>query len=410
MIGGTYFKNTSVTAINDISASDGAFIVSNGTKWVGESGATARTSLGLGNVENTTLSTWAGSSNITTLGTIGTGVWNGTSIGTGYTDAKCTATWPNTYTANQDLETTDSPTFVGLDLTGITDGNIPYMSAAGFADSPLSYDGSGMLTTGDYFDIGADCTGLYNSSLATLRYYGQSAMFYYDGGYSSYEFFNNSTTTAPNFIVLNRGRGDFSTPVIVNDDDILGSFTARGWDGVDEYSNSSAIYFEVDETPGENIMPGRIVFATSQAGSENLTTAMTIDSSQDVIIVGDVTAANLNLHNSSEEDTDGGRECRVVALGEQSGGEESILGYAEFSHDGASDDQKGRFQVLINDGDDDTTPSIVGLEIDSSGNIKAGTATISDNSGNLTSANGVASFSGAVSSITITNGIVTSIS
>lgn len=48
--------------------------------------------VGLGNVENTKLSTWAGSSNITTLGTIATGTWNATAIavakgGTGATTA-----------------------------------------------------------------------------------------------------------------------------------------------------------------------------------------------------------------------------------------------------------------------------------------------------------------------------------
>jgi len=36
--------------------------------------------LGLGNVENTALSTWPGSTNLTTLGTITTGVWNGTIV------------------------------------------------------------------------------------------------------------------------------------------------------------------------------------------------------------------------------------------------------------------------------------------------------------------------------------------
>lgn len=36
--------------------------------------------VGLGNVENTALSTWAGSSNITTVGTIATGTWGGTTI------------------------------------------------------------------------------------------------------------------------------------------------------------------------------------------------------------------------------------------------------------------------------------------------------------------------------------------
>jgi hypothetical protein len=37
--------------------------------------------VGLGNVENTALSTWSGSTNITTLGTIATGTWSGTEIG-----------------------------------------------------------------------------------------------------------------------------------------------------------------------------------------------------------------------------------------------------------------------------------------------------------------------------------------
>jgi hypothetical protein len=40
----------------------------------------SKTDVGLANVENTALSTWAGSSNITTLGTISTGSWNATTI------------------------------------------------------------------------------------------------------------------------------------------------------------------------------------------------------------------------------------------------------------------------------------------------------------------------------------------
>lgn len=39
-----------------------------------------KSAVGLGSVENTALSTWAGSTNITTLGTIATGVWAGTAI------------------------------------------------------------------------------------------------------------------------------------------------------------------------------------------------------------------------------------------------------------------------------------------------------------------------------------------
>lgn len=52
--------------------------------------AVTKTDVGLGSVENTALSTWAGSTNITTLGTIATGTWSGTAIsavkgGTGQT-------------------------------------------------------------------------------------------------------------------------------------------------------------------------------------------------------------------------------------------------------------------------------------------------------------------------------------
>lgn len=43
-----------------------------------------KTDVGLSNVENTALSTWAGSTNITTLGTIGTGTWQGSIIGSTY--------------------------------------------------------------------------------------------------------------------------------------------------------------------------------------------------------------------------------------------------------------------------------------------------------------------------------------
>jgi len=52
------------------------------TSVAGKTGAVTlvKGDVGLGNVENTALSTWTGSSNITSLGTIATGTWNGTAI------------------------------------------------------------------------------------------------------------------------------------------------------------------------------------------------------------------------------------------------------------------------------------------------------------------------------------------
>ena len=57
-----------------------------GQYWRGDKvwAALDKAAVGLSLVENTALSTWAGSANLTTLGTIATGVWNGTAITTGY--------------------------------------------------------------------------------------------------------------------------------------------------------------------------------------------------------------------------------------------------------------------------------------------------------------------------------------
>lgn len=46
----------------------------------GKALSNSATDIGLGNVENTALSTWAGSANLTTLGTIASGIWHGTLI------------------------------------------------------------------------------------------------------------------------------------------------------------------------------------------------------------------------------------------------------------------------------------------------------------------------------------------
>jgi hypothetical protein len=50
-----------------------------------------KTSLSLNNVENTALSTWAGSTNLTTLGTISSGTWNGSAISDTYLSTISTA-------------------------------------------------------------------------------------------------------------------------------------------------------------------------------------------------------------------------------------------------------------------------------------------------------------------------------
>lgn len=79
--GGTTGLTTSggpITTSGTITLSGTLAIANGGTG--ASTAATARTNIGLGNVENTALSTWSGSANIVTVGTITTGIWNGSTI------------------------------------------------------------------------------------------------------------------------------------------------------------------------------------------------------------------------------------------------------------------------------------------------------------------------------------------
>ena len=79
----------------------------------------------------------------------------------------------------------------------------------------------------------------------------------------------------------------------------------------------------------------------------------------------------LTLHNSTHEDSDGGRESRLSFKGEQTGGEETTLARIEVSHDGAADDEKGKIVISTNDGDDTDTPTDH-VKIDAAGNTYIG--------------------------------------
>ena len=77
--------------------------------------------------------------------------------------------------------------------------------------------------------------------------------------------------------------------------------------------------------------------------------------------VQDVTATDttpeVTIINNTHEDTDGGREGKVIFKGQQSGGEESTLAEIQASHDGTADDEKGDLIFRTNDGSDGASPT-----------------------------------------------------
>lgn len=93
-------------------------------------------------------------------------------------------------------------------------------------------------------------------------------------------------------------------------------------------------------------------------------------------------APYLTIHNSTHEDTDGGRESRLNFKGEQSGGEETTLARIQASHvdDGVdADDEKGQLQFYTNADADGDSPTLA-MTIDSSQNVIVNSLMINERS------------------------------
>ena len=90
-------------------------------------------------------------------------------------------------------------------------------------------------------------------------------------------------------------RGTNASPTIVQSGDILGTLSARGYDG-NSYASSSNINFGVDGTPGDGDMPGRITFSTAADGSESTTEKLRIVSTGELLVNTTTTSPHIRLN------------------------------------------------------------------------------------------------------------------
>lgn len=137
----------------------------------------------------------------------------------------------------------------------------------------------------------------------------------------------NGNTESPSSLLLGKGRGTQSSPIIVSDGDDIGVIQFEAHDGVN-LKPAARILAEVDGNPGAGSMPGMLLFSTTPTGSTNPVEALRITSGQGIQIaktsVTNPVASDGNvfsgtyiptLTNVTNLDTTTAFECNYIRVG-----------------------------------------------------------------------------------------------
>jgi hypothetical protein len=120
------------------------------------------------------------------------------------------------------------------------------------------------------------------------------------GQTSSMSITRNTAGTSPPYLQFAKTRGSAAGENnIVQSGDTLGIITWSGADGTNLDTNGAIIMAQVDGTPGENDMPGRLVFSTTADGAASTTERMRIDKDGNVGIGQSSPAVELHVQGNS---------------------------------------------------------------------------------------------------------------
>ena len=135
------------------------------------------------------------------------------------------------------------------------------------------------------------------------------------GGMTINSFFDS--TSAPIFDFQKGKSNNAGSHAVVAENDGLGAIIFRGDDG-DEFHDSSAIAGDVDGTPGNGDMPGRLRFFTTADGASAMTERMRIGNDGNVNIGSSSNFVASRLHvNGTKGDSSGTLTNQLVVIDEQ---------------------------------------------------------------------------------------------
>jgi len=235
--------NTNAVKIDDADAADNDYAKLTASGIEGKSYAEVKTDLSLNNVENTAVSTWAGTSNITTTGTIGTGTWGATDVaiahgGTGSSTASGARTNLGLGTAavlnsvDEDDMNSNSATLLPTQqsVKAYVDAN------AGSSGVTVEDEGSALSNAGTTLDfVGAGVTASGTGSTKTITIPGGAGSVAAD-----------DITTGDAAVTIATSSGNITIDAQANNSDIIFKGTDGGSDitalTLDMSNNGTAIF------------------------------------------------------------------------------------------------------------------------------------------------------------------------
>ena len=141
---------------------------------------------------------------------------------------------------------TNTGLFPGSDIVGFATGGV----------ERIRIDSSGRLIVGT--------NSARNTRLGTNNFSGLLQIESDSEAAATIGRFNNGAGSSR--LVLQKARGTKASPSVVQSGDDCGQILFSGWDG-DTFTNAAYIKVEVDGTPGDDDMPGRLIFGTSPDGT-----------------------------------------------------------------------------------------------------------------------------------------------
>ena len=245
-------------------------------------------------------------------------------------------------TANQIVCTDDGDGTLTLDFPDAvsitTSLTVPLIIGSGGTGNNLTINSNsandglivlGNSTTGLVFDEDDEAATIGGGEIVhTINGSNEKSLFEFhkDGntapGGISFHRHSNTDALSSNIVFL-RSKGDHATPLIVADGSSLGKIRATGYDGTDE-AEAAEIDFQVDGTPGNDDMPGRIIFKASADGTQapiekvkinfGSTYVNSLSADHDFIAAGDTEANLFRVDAGADEVRQGDWDTNYAAV------------------------------------------------------------------------------------------------